>query len=265
MRNLIRYNTKFGVSLCKADVKQFKHFLGGSKMNKQEKGLSRRQMLEMAIGIGGLTALGGSAFAQEASRLFTPRIDMGPFYPVLQPKDLDADLTIIKGHKAQAEGDIVHVTGRVLNQKGKPVSGARIEIWQANTHGRYAHASDPNTAAPLDPNFQGSAILKTDSNGRYHFKTIKPGPYPISPTSQRTPHIHFDVTGKDTKLVTQMFFPDEPLNEKDVLYLELRSRFERQGQPMSNADVVFAKQLPPTKEIQANAKLLAWDIVLFNS
>ena len=232
-------------------------------MNNQRKVFSRREMLEMTLGIGGLAALGGSAFAQETDRLFTPLMDLGPFYPVLKPKDLDADLTIIKGRKTRAEGDIVHVAGRVLNPKGEAVAGAKIEIWQANTHGRYAHPSDTHNA-PLDPNFQGYAVLKTDSNGRYHFKTVKPGAYPFTPTAQRTPHIHFDVTGKDNRLVTQMFFPDEPLNEKDVLFLELRSRFELAKVPVSDANAIIAKSLPPPKEIEAGATLLNWDIVLFN-
>jgi len=227
-------------------------------MNKQEKGFSRRRMLEMAIGVGGLTALGGSAFAQEAKRLFeTPEVGMGPFYPILKPLDMDADLTRIAGNKSRAEGKIVHVTGRVLNPKGAPVVGAKIEIWQANTHGRYAHQSDPNTA-PLDPNFQGFAMLTTDAQGRYHFKTIKPGAYPISPTAQRPPHIHFDVEGKANRLVSQMFFPDEPLNEKDTLFLDLRSQSEK------TAAAVIAQKLPPTKGIEKDAMLLGWDIILLN-
>jgi protocatechuate 3,4-dioxygenase beta subunit len=176
---------------------------------------------------------------------------------MLKPLDTDADLTAIAGKSGRAEGKIVHVTGRVFDRKGKPVAGARIEIWQANTHGRYAHPSDPNTA-PLDPNFQGFAVLTTDSEGRYRFKTIKPGAYPISPTEQRPPHIHFDVEGKANRLVSQMFFPNEPLNEKDALFLDLRSQSEK------TAAAVIAQSLPPTKEIEKNAMLLGWDIVLIN-
>ncbi len=231
-------------------------------MNKPEKVFSRRQMLEVAVGFGGLAAFGGSVFAQEAKPLFTPEIAMGPFYPVLKPLDKDADLTAIAGKTGRAEGKIVHLTGRVLNQKGEPVAGAKIEIWQANTHGRYTHPSDPNTA-PLDPNFQGFAVLRTDKEGRYRFKTIKPGPYSVGPTVQRAPHIHFDVEGKANRLVTQMFFPNEALNDKDPLFLELRRRLEHSKLPVSNAEVIIAKSLPPTKEIEAGATLLNWDIVLF--
>ncbi len=226
-------------------------------MNEQEKVFSRRQMLEMAAGFGGLAMLGGSVFAQQSERFVTPEVGMGPFYPMLKPLETDADLTAVAGRTGLAAGKIVHVAGRVFDQKGKTVAGAKIEIWQANTHGRYAHPSDPNTA-PLDPNFQGYAVLTTDSAGRYHFKTIKPGAYPISPTAQRPPHIHFDVEGKANRLVSQMFFPNEPLNEKDSLFLDLRSQSEK------TAAAVIAQTLPPTKEIEKDAMLLNWDIVLIN-
>ena len=152
----------------------------------------------------------------------------------------------------------MHIAGRVFDQKGKPVAGAKIEIWQANTHGRYAHQSDTNTNAPLDPNFQGYAVLKTDNEGRYRFKTIKPGAYPISPTEQRTPHIHFEVEGKANRLVSQMFFPDEPLNEKDALFLEVRNQSEKA------AAAVIAQKMSPTSEIEKDAMLLNWYIVLIN-
>ncbi len=222
-------------------------------MNEQEKLFSRRQMLEMAVGLGSLTALGNSVFGQQAKPAFTPWVEIGPFYPVLKPLDEDADLTIIKGHKARAEGQIIHVAGRVLNLKGEPVKGAKIEIWQANTHGRYVHKSDPNPAPP-DPNFQGSAILKTDAEGRYRFKTIKPGSYPVTPTEQRAPHIHFDITGKTNRLTTQMFFPDESLNAKDVVFNGI----------YLDKNAVLAKQVPPTKEIGAGELLLGWDIILID-
>jgi len=221
-------------------------------MNKQEKLFSRRQMLEWAAGFGG-SVLTGSAFAQQSRRASTPEVMMGPFYPLLKPLDEDADLTIIKGHKARAEGKVIHVAGRVVDIKGEPVKGAKIEIWQANAHGRYSHPSDPNTA-PLDPNFQGSAVLRTDAEGRYRFKTIKPSPYPLSATELRTPHIHFDIIGKNNRLTTQMFFPDEPLNEKDGVLQRI----------FGDTSEVMARQLPPTKEIASNELLLAWDIVLIN-
>ncbi len=227
-------------------------------MNEPEKLYSRRQMMQMTLGFGSLAVLGGSVFAQTTQRMETPELVLGPFYPMLKPLDQDADLTSIKGRKGIAAGSLTHIAGRVFDQKGKPVAGAKIEIWQANTHGRYAHQSDTNTNAPLDPNFQGYAVLKTDNEGRYRFKTIKPGAYPISPTEQRTPHIHFEVEGKANRLVSQMFFPDEPLNEKDALFLEVRNQSEKA------AGAVIAQKMSPTSEIEKDAMLLNWDIVLIN-
>lgn len=220
-------------------------------MKKQEKILSRRQMLEMSLGLGSLAALGNSVFAQQAGRLLTPRVDMGPFYPVLKPLDKDADLSRIAGSKTRAKGKIVHVTGRIVNEKGEPVRGAKIEIWQANSAGRYSHPADPN-AAPIDPNFQGYGVIETDAEGRYRFKTVKPGAYPATADWTRPPHIHLDVSGKTDRLVTQMFFPDEPLNAKDRILSDLGSGKES----------AIAKLMTPTKEIEADAMLLAWDIVL---
>ncbi len=224
-------------------------------MSEYEKDLSRRQMLQMGLGFAGLAFLGGAGFAQTTERVVTPEVMMGPFYPMMKPLDKDADLTSVKGQKRVASGTIIHVAGQVFDQKGKPVSGAKIEIWQANTYGRYSHPADPNTAQ-LDPHFQGYAVLKTDHQGRYRFKTIKPGPYPASPTWQRPPHIHFDVEGKANRLVSQMFFPDEPLNEKDSLFLDLQSK--------SAKGAVTAQLLAPTKDIEKDAMLLHWDIVLIN-
>lgn len=226
-------------------------------MNNRGKGFSRREMLTMAIGIGGLAALGSRTFAQRAKLLATTPVELGPFYPVSHLKEIDADLTLIDGHKKRAEGDLIYVAGRVLSEKGEPVPDAKIEIWQANARGRYAHPSDKNPA-PLDENFQGFAVLKTDSEGRYHFKTIKPGPYPTSPTTRRTRHIHFDVTGKENRLTTQMFFPGEPLNETDGILRDLRQYGE------IYASSVTARRMTPTKEMEAGAALFNWDIVLLD-
>jgi len=220
-------------------------------MRQDGKVLTRRQMLEMAVGVSGLAALTGSIFAQEAGRLLTPPVTMGPFYPLMKPLDIDADLTLLAGNKTRAEGKIVHLAGRVLNYKGEPVAGAKVEIWQANTHGRYSHSSDPNTA-PLDPNFQGFGVQTTDSEGRYRFKTIKPGAYPVAPNWKRPPHIHFDVAGKINRLTTQMFFAGEVLNDKDRLFLELGSR----------RAAAIGKNLPPTKDLEADSLVVNFDIVL---
>jgi protocatechuate 3,4-dioxygenase, beta subunit len=222
-------------------------------MNKRGGIFSRRKMLEMTAGVSGLVVTGafGAVFAQEAKRLLTPPVTRGPFYPAMKPLDQDADLTILAGNKDRARGKIVHLTGRVLNSTGQPVSGAKIELWQANTHGRYSHPRDSNRA-PLDPNFQGFGVQTTDAEGRYRFKTIKPGPYPNDPSWMRPPHLHFDVSGKIDRVVTQMFFPGEPLNEKDRIFQDLRS----------GKEAATASAQPLTKELEADSLLLLWDIVL---
>lgn len=217
-------------------------------MKKDPLGYSRRELLQMAVGI---TGLGFAAPLFGQTRTITPEVQMGPFYPIVKPLDKDADMTFLAGHRKRAEGQVIEVTGRVLNGNGVAVRNARIEIWQANTHGRYAHGADTNTA-PLDPNFQGFAVITTDAMGRYRFKTIKPGAYPASPTWKRPPHIHLDVYGKTDRLVTQMFFPDEELNEKDSIFLSL-------GNDRSAA---VATVTAPTPEIEKGATFLNWDVVL---
>lgn len=180
----------------------------------------------------------------------TPMQTPGPFYPVVKPQDKDADLTTVAGRTGHAEGKIVYLRGRVLNREGEPVEGARIEIWQANSHGRYGHPSETNTA-PLDPNFQGYAVEMTDAQGRFHFKTVKPGAYPAG-DMKRAPHIHFMVTGKHDFLVTQMYFPGEALNDADPIRKEAGPGVER----------LTARILPPEKGMEPGAVIAEWDIIL---
>ena len=150
----------------------------------------------------------------------TPSQDMGPFYPVQRLLDSDADLTKIKGHKNRAKGSVIEVTGRVLDRLGNPVRGAKLELWQCNAAGRYAHVNDIATA-PLDPDFQGYAAIMTDRQGGWRITTIKPAGY-SSPIGHRTPHIHLDVSGRSQRLITQMYFSDEAAtNAKDLLYMEM--------------------------------------------
>ena len=216
-----------------------------------EKGIPRRRVLGMSLAVGGLAFSGAASLVLAQALKRTPGEILGPFYPVLKPLDQDADLTIISGKSERAQGQVLHLMGRVLNLKGESVAGARVEIWQANTHGRYDHPSDRNPA-PLDPNFQGFAVQFTDAEGRYRFKTIKPGAYPATPDWMRPPHVHFEVTGKSNRLATQMYFPEEPLNEKDLLLRGLRS----------NKEGAIAKLLPPTKEVEPDSLIAVWDIVL---
>lgn len=216
-----------------------------------QNGMSRRHLLGLAVAGGGLAMAGGvrAVFAQAFRR--TPDQILGPFYPVVKPLDQDADLTTIAGKPGRAEGQVLHVMGRVLTVAGHPVPGARLEIWQANTHGRYTHPSDTNPA-PLDPHFEGFAVLTTDAEGRYRFKTIKPGAYPAGPDRMRPPHIHFEVTGQSNRLVTQLYFAGEPLNDTDPFLQGVGPNKERLIVPLG----------PPTPELEPDARVAVWDIVL---
>jgi protocatechuate 3,4-dioxygenase, beta subunit len=214
-------------------------------------GMSRRHVLGMAVAVGSLALSGGisAVWAQALKR--TPGQILGPFYPVLKPPSQGADLTTVPGKPGHAEGQVIHVLGRVVNLQGQPVQGARVEIWQANTHGRYNHPSDTNPA-PLDPHFEGFAVLTTDAEGRYRFKTIKPGAYPAGPDLIRPPHIHFEVTGQINRLVTQMYFAGEPLNDKDPFLQSAGASKEGLIVPLR----------PPTQEFEPDALVAVWDIVL---
>ncbi len=152
-----------------------------------ETSLTRRLLLQMTVAFGGLTLAGPAslAAAEEIHKWalleVTPGTVSGPFYPLLnKPADRDADLTVIKGRKERAQGQVLQVVGQVFNIKRTPVKGVQVELWQANAAGRYDHPADPNTA-PLDPNFQGYGVAVTDGEGRYRFKTIMPGAYPVVP------------------------------------------------------------------------------------
>jgi protocatechuate 3,4-dioxygenase, beta subunit len=218
-------------------------------MNQRSR-VSRRQLLGHSGAVAAMALLGAaSARAAQALRQ-TPAQTSGPFYPAQKPLDADADLTLIRGHQQRAAGQVVHVMGRVLQPDGRPVAGARIEIWQANTHGRYAHPDDANPA-PLDPHFEGYASLLTDAAGRYRFKTIKPGAYPAG-NAVRTPHIHFGVTAARRRLTTQMYFPGDSRNDADFVL----------GATRENRQMLFAELVAPTAELEANALLARWDIVL---
>ena len=131
----------------------------------------------------------------------------------------DNDLTRIA--QADAIGERIIVSGRVLDENGRPVPDALIEIWQANAAGRYLHKRDQHDA-PLDPNFSGEGRTVTDAQGRYQFKTIKPGAYPWGNhyNGWRPQHIHFSLFGRAyaTRLVTQMYFPGDPLLEFDPIF-----------------------------------------------
>ena len=143
----------------------------------------------------------------------------GPVFGHDDLQETDGDLT--SQFAGAPIGERIVVSGRVLDDSGHPVPGALIELWQANAAGRYRHKNDQH-AAPLDPNFGGCGRVLTDSNGQYRFVSIKPGAYPWQnhPNAWRPAHIHFSIFGAGllTRLVTQMYFPGDPLLAYDPIF-----------------------------------------------
>ncbi len=146
----------------------------------------------------------------------------GPVYGRESVGELDHDLTRNARVNGEPLGERIVVAGRVLDEDGKAVPNTLIEVWQANAAGRYIHKSDRHDA-PLDPNFRGSGRCVTDAEGRYKLCSVKPGAYPWGnhPNAWRPNHIHFSLFGPSfvTRLVTQMYFPGDPLLELDPIYL----------------------------------------------
>ena len=143
----------------------------------------------------------------------------GPVFGRGRVRDTDADLTA--QHEGAPIGERIIVAGRVVDSDGRPVRGSFVEVWQANAAGRYRHEVDDHPA-PLDPNFTGLGRALTDAEGRYRFVTIKPGPYPWRnhANAWRPAHIHFSLFGSEfpQRLVTQMYFPGDPLFFQDPIF-----------------------------------------------
>ena len=161
----------------------------------------------------------------------------GPVFGHQLIRKNDNDLTA--QHEGEALGERIFVHGRVRDEDGRPVRGALVEVWQANPPGRYRHKVDRHDA-PLDPNFSGAGRLLTDDEGRYFFKTIKPGPYPWGNhyNAWRPAHIHFSLFGAGilSRLVTQMYFPGDPLQPLDPIFNSIPDQGARQGL-VSNLDM----------------------------
>jgi protocatechuate 3,4-dioxygenase beta subunit len=142
--------------------------------------------------------------------------------------ELDHDLT--RQHAGEPLGERIVVSGRVLERDGRPVPGALVEIWQANAAGRYRHHADRHPA-PIDPNFTGAGRCLTDGGGAFRFVTIKPGAYPWAnhPNAWRPAHVHFSVFGRAfaDRLITQMYFPGDPLLPHDPIYGSIRDEQAR--------------------------------------
>jgi protocatechuate 3,4-dioxygenase beta subunit len=164
-----------------------------------------------------------------------------PVYGQADVGGLDHDLT--RQHDGEPQGERIIVTGRVLEEDGRPVRNALVEIWQANAGGRYRHESDRHPA-PLDPNFSGAGRTLTRDDGGYEFVTVKPGAYPWKnhPNAWRPAHIHFSLFGRafSSRLVTQMYFPGDPLFEFDPIFQSVRD-------PKARGRLIAAFELDLTK------------------
>src|ERR687885_599353 len=178
----------------------------------------------------------------------------GPQLGELRPGPLDNDLT--RQHDGDPVGERITVRGRLLESDGRPIADSLVEIWQANAAGRYRHRWD-NWPAPLDPNFGGGGRTVTDSDGRYEFVTIKPGPYPWGnhPNAWRPAHIHFSLLGRsfEQRLVTQMYFPGDPLLALDPIFNSVQD-------PRARARMISSFSIDRSQENWALA--YEFDIVL---
>lgn len=162
------------------------------------------------------------------------------------------DLTRLAPGRPQASGEAIAITGRILDEDLRPVRRTLVEVWGANARGRYSHVIDADrNDAPLDPNFYGFGRLITDDEGRYHLRTIKPGAYVARKDIGwwRPPHVHFSIVGSGVRLVTQMYFPEEPLNERDYIFLLV---------PESDRDRIIGQPSAPYRGDRA----FRFDIVL---
>jgi protocatechuate 3,4-dioxygenase beta subunit len=177
--------------------------------------LRRRQAI-FALSALGVAPLAG---AQAGARRATPSQSLGPFYPRNageRPKQTDADLLTFDGDRLLSRGVPLYLTGRTLDRRGNPIGQAEVEIWQCDANAVYHHPAG-GAESERDPHFQGYGRALTEADGRFHFRTIRPVPYP-----GRTPHIHLRIAPRSGGvLATQLYLPDEPGNARDFLFRQL--------------------------------------------
>lgn len=188
------------------------------------------------------------------SEITGPRFGPGSLLGQLGPRDNDLILNYSQGGEAIGERTVVH--GRVLDENGRGVPDTLVEVWQANAGGRYRHRND-TYLAPIDPDFGGCGRMITDAEGRYVFRTIKPGAYPFRNfvNSWRPAHIHFSVfgTGFVQRLVTQMYFEGDPLIPRDSILNTIPDPAARQR---------LVAALDMNAAVPLDALAYRWDIVL---
>lgn len=207
--------------------------------------LDRRRLLRsLLFTTGGIIT--SSIYAE--ALVLTPRATEGPYYPDHLPLDQDNDLLQIQGAAAHAVGTVTEFGGRLLNADGKPVSGALIELWQADNNGCYIHSNGVQRGKERDSGFQGYGKIVTNEKGEYRFRTIKPGLY-----TGRTLHWHVAVKQGDRRmLTTQLFIEGVSQNERDGI-------LRRMGTEEQRLSVIreFKPKEAGSAELQGT-----WDIVL---
>ncbi len=184
---------------------------------------SRRGFLRSLAGYGALFTVPG-LFAKELTRApKTARVEEGPFYPPKLPLDTDNDLIIINDSLTPAVGEITHLSGRLLDGRGSPISNATIEIWSTDHEGVYL--ADRDHQSRYDSHFQGFGRFLTSSTGEYYFRTLKPVRYP----ARQAPHVHFKVKMKGRPdFTTQLFIKGHPGNLQDRLYTSIGDERDRE-------------------------------------
>jgi protocatechuate 3,4-dioxygenase beta subunit len=225
------------------------NWVASEKLDMSGSTLPRRKLLYAPMAYAAASGLFRFPAAATNTLQPTPAQIAGPFYPTSFPWDSDNDLVHVAGHPAAAHGVPANISGHVLDLNGRPISGARVEIWQCDANGRYHYVQDGRSDQPRDGNFQGYGATTTDLDGRYQFLTIKPVPYP-----GRSPHIHFAVSGHGfERFITQMYVAGESRNESDPLLMGIRD-------PGARARLVVALQ--PQSEASATGLAGTFDIVL---
>jgi len=190
----------------------------GSPVSRRRNNLStlRRRQAIFALSAFGVAPL---ARSQAAAGRATPSQTLGPFYPRSageRPAQTDADLLVFDGDRLLSRGVPLYLAGRVLDRGGKPLAQAEVEIWQCDGNAVYHHPAG-GAEPERDAHFQGYGRTLTEADGRFHFRTIKPVPYP-----GRTPHIHVRIAPRSGgALATQLYLPDEPGNARDFLFRQL--------------------------------------------
>lgn len=198
------------------NLSYLKSLLTQNHRMKDQGKINRRNWLKLGLGFAAGTATGFTSVGINSGKECgtTPAMELGPFPPIqarIQP-DHDTDLTRVEGESGVATGDIIEVSGRILDENCNPVNGAIVEIWQANHYGKYNHEYNPD--GQHDPNFQGWGQVITKQDGKYSFITIIPGLY-----GQRARHIHFKISKRGYhEMVTQLYFQGEERNATDGIY-----------------------------------------------